>query len=1313
MPKHRLKTRLFPVLPALFLICCLFFLLSGCRQKPSAEFTPINDWALHDVPGITEEEIAAVELLRTKYDYFTVGTMPTTEAFVNERWELQGFISLLSDWLSQIFQIEFIPKLCDWNEIYPHLSTDFTGELTPTEQRKIELGYFFSSTIAERSIKYFRLSGSQPRWEIINVRPLKLAFLEGSTTSTNSIIKLKETRVPFEVIYFNDYDTVYNLLSSGKIDAFVEEMVAEAAFDMLGNVVSEDFLPLIYEPVSLSTQNPELEPILSIINKALAHGAMNYFRDLYELGLKNYSHHKFSLKLNDTEIEYLQNNKAIPFLAESNNYPVSFYNYNENQWQGIAIDILTEISTLTGLNFTPINSPDYSLTKLMTMLENGEGVMISELIRNHNRENRFVWTNNSMLNDNFIAISLTSQPNVRVYRIMQMKVGVLRNSAHADLFYSWFPEHPYVIEYEFEQDSFNALESGQIDVFMTSMGTLLSATHYYERPGFKANIVFDYTFSSTFGFNKKEEVLASIIDKALGIIDTDTIAAQWMRRTYDYRSKIAESQRPWLMGTIGLFLVITTLLTVMYIRHSNNGKRLDRLVHLRTTEVTQSKEKLSLALHDAETANKAKSIFLATMSHEIRTPMNAISGMTELLLRRTLPKEVQLEVLDIKQAAANLIVIINDILDFSKIEAGKFEIINTDYLLSSLVVDVINIVRVRLVEKPIQFYTNIDANLANDLSGDVVRIRQILTNILVNAAKFTEKGSIGFSISQHQKEDGKIWIKFQISDTGIGIKPENLSSLFSTFMQFDTKKNRSIEGTGLGLAITKQLCLAMGGDIFVESEYGKGSVFTVIIPQTMNAESKFTMVEMPETKKILVCEKRLTYSLSISWTLKNLGVPFVMTNSIDDFQEALKQEKWFYIFTSSQLYQQVKNIIAQNSSFFPVKLGKKTKYGETDSKNELTFLPPPIALLVEWGINQDHPDLNCISLPLQSLSIANIINGKESTLDLFDRSFSVGKTQFVIPQCSILIVDDLHTNLKVAEGLLIPYEPHVVSCLSGSQAIEIIKKQEFDIIFMDHMMPEMDGIEATEIIRSLPDMRFKTTRIIALTANAISGMKEMFLQKGFDDFLAKPIDVSELDNILAKWVPDEKKESTLNRQPIPSHQQDQEQDNQLLEIFYQDAQKSLVQLKESYAKNDQKLYTTVVHGLKSILSSIGEVGLSERAATLEIAILNGNIIFINQNTDNFIQDLDNFLQTLGTKLFSQAKDHHFQEDNELLINQLSLIKKACENYNETYAIALLNLLREKEWTTKTKTTLKKIYDLLYLHSDFEGAVKEIDLLLKK
>jgi signal transduction histidine kinase/CheY-like chemotaxis protein/HPt (histidine-containing phosphotransfer) domain-containing protein len=650
----------------------------------------------------------------------------------------------------------------------------------------------------------------------------------------------------------------------------------------------------------------------------------------------------------------------------------------------------------------------------------------------------------------------------------------------------------------------------------------------------------------------------------------------------------------------------------------------------------------------AEYASRAKSDFLAKMSHEIRTPMNAITGMAELLLRGELSSKARGYAQDIKQAGNNLVSIINDILDLSKIEAGKLEIVSAKYMLSSLINDTVNIIRTKFREKPIRFFTNIDGNIPNSLIGDEVRLRQILLNLLSNAVKYTDKGCIGLTITMDKQDDKNVLLRMDVTDTGKGIKPEHQANLFDEFVRVDTKKNQGIEGTGLGLPITRKLCAAMDGKLFMESEYGKGSAFTVIIPQGVESEERFAEVKESEKKKILVYEGRAVYAKSLCWSLEKMKVPYTMVTNQNEFAAALYSEEWFYVFSGYGLYEKIKPLMEQEDSFFR---GRKK---------------PNLALMVEWGAEVFISNARFVSIPVQSLSIANTLNGKADRQNYFETS---GVIRHSFNGARLLIVDDIPTNLKVAEGLLSPYNAKIDTCLSGAEAIELVKKNKYDLIFMDHMMPDMDGIEATAVIRKLEKENEvsgnngKQIIIVALTANAVVGMKEMFLEKGFNDFLSKPVDVSKMDEILDRWIEKEKKEEVKEKIESCSNSKSdsplQTPDSLLpvisgvdtakgvamvrgslkaykniLSMFCKDVDERLSKLQIMPKEDTLPAFIIQAHSLKSVTASIGAQEVSTKAAGLEAAGKNADLAFIREHLPEFTEQLAELVKNIRSAITS-------------------------------------------------------------------------------
>jgi signal transduction histidine kinase/DNA-binding response OmpR family regulator/ABC-type amino acid transport substrate-binding protein len=577
------------ILTALFLMA----LFSGCGKSPGYDAGhALTFTSYRDIPGVTENEIKAVETLRENTPFFVYGMLSTTETFAGENGEVGGFTALFCGWLSQLFGIPFKPAIYEWGDLVTGITSnkiDFTGEMTATdERRKI---FFMTDAIAERSVKTFRLADSKPIPEIISSRPLRCCFLDGTTTINDVTSHLQGE---YEIILVDNYKAAYQMIKNTEADAFFLESSLESFFGIFGDVISEDFLPMVFSPVSLTTNNSDLQPIISVVQKALQNGALGYLTGLYNQGENDYRQYEISWRLSEEEKAYIQNHPVISFAAEYDNYPISFYNKYEKEWQGIAHDVLKEIEALTGLTFIATNDKNTEWPELLSSLERREVSMITELLFSTERAGLFLWPQTAILTDYYALISKSSYPDIYINDILSIRVGLIKETAYTSSFLSWFPNHKNTVEYEGTNAAFDALERGKVDMVMANISQLLMLTNYYERTGYKANIVFDFTAESTFGFHKNETVLCSIVDKALRLVDTKGISGHWTRRTYDYSAKLARLQRFWLISAAILLFSVLMLLFFLFQRNRRTGRRLEDIVYERTIEIYKQHKLVSL-----------------------------------------------------------------------------------------------------------------------------------------------------------------------------------------------------------------------------------------------------------------------------------------------------------------------------------------------------------------------------------------------------------------------------------------------------------------------------------------------------------------------------------------------------------------------------------------------------------------------------------------------------------------------------------------------------------------------------------------------
>ncbi len=598
------------------------------------------------------------------------------------------------------------------------------------------------------------------------------------------------------------------------------------------------------------------------------------------------------------------------------------------------------------------------------------------------------------------------------------------------------------------------------------------------------------------------------------------------------------------------------------------------------SEIKEAAVQLEAALEEARRANSAKSDFLARMSHEMRTPLNAIIGLSEITLTGTgLNEETQINLEKIYNSGSTLLSIVNDILDISKIQSGNFAILPDKYDVPSLVNDSILQNVLRIGSRPIRFNLEIDERMPAHLMGDELRIKQIINNLLSNAFKFTEEGAVELGLSCERDGD-TVWLTIRVSDTGIGIRKEHLGKLFADYTQFGATSYHQADGTGLGLAITKKLIEMMGGDISVESEYGKGSVFTVKIKQGY---------------------------------VDGAVIGAAVADSLKRF---------------------------------------------------------------DYSANKLNRNAHASRIPL--------------------------------PYARVLLVDDNITNLDVTKGLMKPYRMKVDCVTSGEAAIRAVREEKvkYSAIFMDHMMPGMDGVEATRIIRETGTSYAENVPIIALTANAVVGSEEMFLNNGFQAFISKPIDIMRLDAIIRQWVRDKELEKELDEASEESvftaegHLKGRFQSVVIAGVDKERAlgrfdgdEKVLLDVLRSYAAGTRALlinlhdylasgklqdYAIAVHGIKGSSYAICAQDVGALAESLEMAAKAGDLGKVSGGhpaletaAGALLDDLDRVLGEIG-----EAEKPLAASPDKSLLEEL---RGACEAFDMDRVDAAMEQLEAKRY----------------------------------
>ncbi|MDR1490253.1 MAG: transporter substrate-binding domain-containing protein [Desulfovibrio sp.] len=1194
-----------PVLRRRFLprfLALAFFLLTACFSAAAAQPEaqgggfPKN---FREIPGITREEIQAVEKVLATRKSFSFGMIESAECFHNDDGSIGGYSVSLAELMSQLFGVPFQVKVHLWNDLRRGIrdgSIDFSGDFYPTG--KNAQGLLMSRPIRERSIKFVSRATGVPHPDDVSHAFMRVAFMRDSVSAALTVPHLRKKYGDKLVLMpVDNRQDVGNMLRRGELDMFVADDAWAELFIGKPGLAVDAFHPLLYKRVSVVTGNPELAPIVLAVNKSLPYHNVQHIYDLHRQGRIRFLHKVFVNNLDEEERRYydmrIKTGLSVPVGTSPTNYPIEFYNEKEKRWDGMAFDILDEISKITGLSFRPVEFAKDNWPLLFKMLRSGDpdAPMLLDVGYNETRAKDFLFASKAYLTDHYALISAAGLKNLRHDEVLSHRVGLLQDSMFSEVFQQWFPSHSNTISFSSQSEEFAALEQGKIDLLMLSQLHFSYITNFLKRTNFKINMVFEEPLRTGFGFGKAQEELRGIISKAQDLVDTQSIVRRWEYSIFDYQSEDAQTRAILLASASALMLLVIVLLILLLGQRRREGNRLRALVAERTRELDKQ-------VQITEAASESKSRFLANMSHDMRTPLNAIIGLSKLALTENQGVVESGNIRNIHNAGLTLLALVNDLLDISKIEAGHFELSPVAYETPALISSIAAMNVVRLAGKPVVFKLTLDDTLPVRLRGDDIRVQQVFNNLLSNAFKYTERGEVEWTLSWEQEGDSA-WLISSVRDTGIGISPENQEKIFSDYTRIDAEV-RKFESTGLGLPITRNLAKLMDGELKMKSEYGKGSVFFVRLRQGfIDAEP--------------------------------IGAE--LAKKLQSFQYAPAEE-------------------------------------------------PDASRLV-------YRDLS---------------------------------------HASALVVDDVESNLAVASGMLRRYGMRVDCVTGGREAIDLARAERvrYDLIFMDHMMPGMDGVEALRGIRAIGTEYAMNVPVVALTANAISGNKERLLENGFQAFLAKPLDMRLLEAVIARFIPDDAQARTKAPPATQTERleaQVADTDNgradeksalsALLPLLQSaaaipgmDVEAALKRfadakdywralevwarhtpglVKKARAVSRERLgdYIIVIHGIKGSCLSIGATFAAGQAAELEEEARNGNFAFVTEKNGECIEMLERLLSDLSVLLEKgdgcrEAKPLRDAPDAETFAK----LKTACAAYDMDGVDAALAELEVYRYRTR-------------------------------
>ena len=726
-----------------------------------------------------------------------------------------------------------------------------------------------------------------------------------------------------------------------------------------------------------------------------------------------------------------------------------------------------------------------------------------------------------------------------------------------------------------------------------------------------------------------------------------------------------------------------------------------------------------------EETNRRTEDFLTNVSHELRTPINAVTGISAVMLKREEDAEKRKEIASIQEAGHRLFSQIEDILDYTEIDTGKMKVSKEPYVLSSLLNDIITGSQMLTEENAPEVIFDVDAKIPSALVGDARKIKKILRHLIDNAVRFTKKGGVYVRVYTLTKPYG-VNLCMEVSDTGIGIEKEDLEKITEKFFKSDGGKNRRTGGLGLGLPIVYGMVTVMEGFMQVDSNLNDGTTVTVSIPQAV-ADAAPGMVLENRASLSLACYVRLEkyeipkvreyYNEMISHLVTGLDVPLHRVSDLEELKKLVSVYRLTHLFAGREEYE--------------------------ESRQFLDSLDQDVEIIVVADERFALPDSGRVKLlnkPFYSFMIASVLNAEAS-----GDTEILKEKRMLCPGVKVLVVDDEPMNRRVAEEIFKGYQMQVQTAESGRMAIDLCEREDFDLVFLDHMMPEMDGIETLKRLRKIHTDSGRGLTVIAFTANAVSGAREMFLKEGFDEFVSKPIEYSEMEHVLRKVLP---KSAIIwvdeNIENIEKGDKNFEKDSrhevvqintksalayckndmnfyqELLHKFVVDADKKKSEIDHYFKREDYDNYRIVIHALKSTAKMIGADALSELAQELEAAVQNKDIGYVREHHEEMLLEYSRVVDRISETMDDKKNDtdkpiakNEAEISGDELLERLTELKEGLAAFEIDKSEAVISEMSETVYMGKDvgeflREVRKDVEDY-----EFREAKKKVEKLLDR